>query len=171
VTCHRFGQSRPVATFNEASQTSGFKCARPVTGHRTPKMKLAFRAGELQANDRALQFRAGLFEIFFSSTPGRQLLLHMLTRQPRARRINLFRPFGNFSQHRNMIVFDFNEAARDVQLQRLAAGRVGKHAGLQLRNQRCVAGKMPSSPPAGNNTASTASESTRRSGVTTSSWS
>ena len=68
-------------------------------------------AGKLQSNHRAFQFGASMFEVLFSSTPRRQLLLHVFTRQTRARGIYFFWSFRNLSQHRNMIVFYFEEAA------------------------------------------------------------
>ena len=59
----------------------------------------------------------------------------------RLRGIDFCRPFRNFGKDGHGIVFQFHETAGNVKLLRRCPLREGEHAGLQLRDQRGVAGQ------------------------------
>src|SRR5882724_11231174 len=66
----------------------------------------------------------------------------MFAREAGAGGIDLFGTLGDFGEHRNAVVVDFEETARDVQLKVRAVLIVSEHSGFQFRDERRVAGKQ-----------------------------
>ena len=113
----------------------------PLTRVVLTPCRSARSRSQLQSHQRTLEFSLRLLKIFFGATPRAQLFFSMFAREAGAGGVDLFGPFGDFGEHRNAIVVDFEETARDMQLKVRAVLIVGEHSGFQFRDERRVAGK------------------------------
>ena len=92
---------------------------------------LAFSRGQLHEPEPAQnQFEPARVPLHCPSTY--LVVFTTLARGTSLGRVNLFRTFSDFCQHRDVIVSYFNKTARNMQLKGFAVFSIGKNASLQL---------------------------------------